>query len=1035
MLITPALFSSYAVAANGAMAGWRDADLAEGTHLRVVPHRSVGLPTTPLVFWRIRVAPVADAIKEIYGGNLAAVGITPSGAGPVRVLLAPRSEDTVLVGVEAVPAGGAVRRIALLQPATGRVAMARSTAPWRVGGPLVHIAEITADGTFDLIVYAISQEGLQLPEPSQGALVGMPEFEGPWYSPRTDRPLEPSMDRVRRCAPLRPSIVQFPAGPFTPLGAAAAQLEGERIGEIEPMLKAALQQTVNAARREDRIKAQVDPARPLHGSEYVPMRSLLLQSVDPGVARYLGLMTMEPSTPADLALPHAWACAGLFALDLAEVPKAAVVQRFDEHAERARRFAARFARADAMVAAAPGLNLLPRVLSTAALVVPPPDLPPAPKVQLTWSRWIRTAGTSTEFQQGMEVPQAPTAPLVALARRSIAAWEPRNGLAVPPPDGKWQRTVLLGARRAQDGRSPPLDPGAGLLQDMQVPVSGAPWAYQLALGDLFGRFGTPTAFTVPVPPRPALPLPSVRAVPLYDTRLAEGTAPASPGKALIEVHVNSSQRQPAGALPLKTLRVEVKNAGDGSVRSIALDPASQQTYNEQFELQLKPTAPSPASMRGYKVTVTATVTDAGGNTRANVVSFDVADPRPPALPAKATALIWSSRPTAADDVQLALTLNAPAGSRWRVYITDVNTLAPQAADGPRAAAADAGAKSNSPLASSRDSFRLLTREPITAPGPLDYTTTLPRALETVQFLRFVPVTDQGAEGDFTKSPLVPVAVPRDSRPPAPRLALSWTKPDGLVQIDVLAHGMRALLEKEEPGLFTSPAAAAARPPEFRLRRASGPVADPLYARELAMGPGNKRVAQPTKWNKAENRFEGSFIDRDAKSYGLYYYWAEVRMPPERRVKVGVPEENPPGSVRGVDSSQMQDMPGLFSEASPALMVCPVPPKVPTLKASNLECSYRGDAMMWQLTLTVQGGPKTPPRAVGTFRVRTYIKTAGDGDWQALPNAVDLTDGACTVTYNGAGAVPAELRVSVELIDPVGRVAAPTTIIGERLNTS
>lgn len=1031
--VTPALFSSYAVGAtNRAGDAWVDADLVEGTHLRVVPHTAVGLPLTPLILWKVGVRQLTQVSLWAAGGTVAGTRVTPSRpGGPVRLLIGTSARDAVIVGVEARPVGGTVARIALIEPATGRVASSRSSAPWRVGGPVVNSVDVWASGAFDLVVFAISQDELTFPDQRQSTLLGIPGLDARWYraQPTTAQAMEKSIDRVRRCAPLRPTIAQLPAGAFTPFGATAADQEEQRLREFESRLVDWLKQTVNAVRREDPVKVPASAAEPLHLASFVPMRALLVQALDPGVARYLGLMTMQPSGPAELAQDHAWACSGLFAFDVGRLPKSALLTNMQEHAARADEFARRFSGADVQLRDAQTHGLLPRVLTTAAMVVPPPDTPPAPAVKLAWSRWIRAkTGVSTAFQQGFEVQQAPLAPLVAIARRNGAQWEPRNGLAVEVT-GRFQRTLILGARRAQDGQPPPSDPSVGMLQDMNVPASGAPWLYQVALGDVFGRFGSPAQVNVPAPIRPPVPTPSVRALPVYSTAIAPGAAPASPGKAVIELHLTSSGQQPAGAHPLKSLRVTVQNAGDGTPRDFALDPTGMEPFKQQLVLPLKATAPSPPNARTFKVTVNATATDAAGRSSSTKVEFDVSDPRPPALPVTATGLIWSTRPGPAEDVELALTMPAPAGSRWRVYLTDANTVLGDAATGTRAAVADAGAKANNAKAKSRDSFRLLTREPVEASsnGTLTFSTLLPRALESVQFMRLVPLTGEGVEGDFEKSPLVPVAVPSDRRPPAPRIELSKDAA-GLVQVNLIAEGLAALLQDTEQGLFTNPVAAGARAPQFRLRRAVEAVAEPIYARELPISAGKRDL----RWSPERKRFEASFVDPDAKSYGRYFYWAEVRLPAERRVKPGVAESAPPGCVRGDVPTQMQDMPGLYSEASAALMVCPLPPNIPTLKPANVACTYRGNGNGWQLTVAVTNGPKTPPKPVGLFQVRVYVKTTTAPDWKPLPQTGNLADGSATLAYNETTAVPNDAFISVELIDPVGRVAAPLVVRGQRL---
>src|SRR5439155_22310825 len=95
----------------------------------------------------------------------------------------------------------------------------------------------------------------------------------------------------------------------------------------------------------------------------------------------------------------------------------------------------------------------------------------------------------------------------------------------------------------------------------------------------------------------------------------------------------------------------------------------------------------------------------------------------------------------------------------------------------------------------------------------------------------------GGEAKFDSCGVVPVAVPSDRTPPPPRVRASVDADTGAATVTITGLGLDLVeLEASEPGLFTEPPTADAVAPEFRLRRASGPVNDPVYAREIARGP-------------------------------------------------------------------------------------------------------------------------------------------------------------------------------------------------------
>ena len=121
-------------------------------------------------------------------------------------------------------------------------------------------------------------------------------------------------------------------------------------------------------------------------------------------------------------------------------------------------------------------------------------------------------------------------------------------------------------------------------------------------------------------------------------------------------------------------------------------------------------------------------------------------------------------------------------------------------------------------------------------------------------------------------------------------------------------------------------------------------------------------------------------------YVRYHYWAEVQLPPERRLPPGVAEVPlPAGSIEPTQPAQSQDAPGAYSAVSAPAVAMFVPAEVPALAADMVTATVGAGAVAgtWRLTLSVAGGPVAHVRAVGPFRVRLHLQVDG-GDWTPEP---------------------------------------------------
>ena len=555
-----------------------------------------------------------------------------------------------------------------------------------------------------------------------------------------------------------------------------------------------------------------------------------------------------------------------------------------------------------------------------------------------------------------------------------------------------------------------------IVADNGIEADGAPWMYRVALSDVFGRFGEPGDIAVPTPPRPAIPQPALRAhLTLAERDAGEGAAAA--GMLRLTLVVPALHEMTAGSRPLARAVV----AFDGATQDAAA-PQAGGTLAFDFAL------PALLPMESRSLIASARFEDDEATSGSlATLKIDICDPRSPPVPRTGIGIVWSSRPAPATDVEFRLRFTGVSGARYRAYLADARGLDIAMLDGgrprTRAEVAVDGAQRGLAGLGLRERFRLLTDPPLKpgADGSVLFETRLPRSLETVQFLRFVPLSQQGSEAAFESCPLLPLAVPSDRRPPAPRVEARVDPATALASVTVRAVGLDLVaLQAAEPGLFDAPPAADAAPPEYRLRRASGGVPDALYAREVGRGA----------LQRDGDDFVATLDDAPApgglSAYVRYHYWAEVRLPPERRLPPGVAEVAlPAGAIQPTQAAQQQDAPGAFSEVSAPAMAMFVPAEVPALAEDRVTATVGPGAAAgtWRLTLIVTGGPVASVRAVGPFRVRLHLRSDA-GDWLPEPGETALLDGALALTIERAAiAIPA-LSLALVLVDPIGREATP-----------
>jgi hypothetical protein len=1006
----------------------QDPDLPDGIHLRLLPSAIIGFPAAP--FAVVRLVPELVFVEEITWSDSNGIPL-PNGnldaANGYLVGDIAASQNTLDVALVVDPGPEFSGRVALVDR-LGHVLAESRQPPFAVAAPRVDRVVVEGHRSQSVIVHAwrlqrdslISALDAAAPDlilrlPIDGAL--------PWYG----RGLGDSvpLDRVTDAHPLRLTPADRPNGPFASLTAADERLRV--LAHKADILDACQRMLGDPATMPNAAQFPVPGADTSTPQVDVGIAGALLgQAMDPGIGRYLGLVgyLKDDHVEPDGLHPVAFAAVAPFPVDrfatlpddrpllgwLGDVDPA--VQRLSD---RMLDFTGGKDTLEAL-RAQHGSQIELRPLIAVAGAVPAPQPPMLPALQAGAARWLDGGGRpSQQFQQAIVVTNPPLGSLVALGRRDGGSWKTAHRtIDLPPPANPAKRALALLLGRTRE--RPPLR-ADGLVEDPSAPAS-ADISYRAALADLFGRFGPPQDLAVAEPARPAPPAPAPQVSVEYADPAQGMDGQQTPGRAIVEVPVPSVSLLAAGALDLATLEVSV----DGSaLPPVALPlPPPGTTKNVTVPVSLRALS---VGETGHAAIAAAFRDSAGTRSASAEVPISFTDQRHPPIVRTAPGLIWTSRPGPSSFVELRLIWGGQPHGHYRAYIADERSLGLTGAS--RAdLAADAEARDRTGTLP-RGRFRLLTDPPIEADadGRATLVELLPRALATVQIVRIVPLTPTGREAPFDGCGIVPVAVPTDRRPPPPRVTAQIVPGSRRATITIDAVGLDLVsLRAEQPGLFADPADPAATPPSFRLRRATGPVADPLYARPVQHGPlrvlhvGNDVIL------RAEVVDPGPL-----QPFVRYSYYAEVRMPPERRVASGAGESPTADGVTGPNPAQMTDLPRPFSAIStPATVLDPVG-QLP-LQLTAAEAAVTSVAGQVTATLSATAGPVAHPRAVGPYTVRIWER------WGTGPLALagpDLPLGDGTVEWRGqprpATSAAQPTTVSFVVRDPLGGEGAFTTL--------
>ncbi|MCC3328337.1 hypothetical protein [Nocardia abscessus] len=740
--------------------------------------------------------------------------------------------------------------------------------------------------------------------------------------------------------------------------------------------------------------------------------TLITAAADPGIARWLGLCTPAGVDLDDESVPMAWIGCGLWAARPSAVasggPPATTI---DDMRRSMGLCGPPTADVNFWISQAGGPDAIsPRQLAefgliglplfTPAVIGAVPDRPPPPQISADGpgpgghGQWT---GANT-YIQDLAIAGPPPANVVAFTRTVDGATSSLHAV-ITADDGTQRAVTLLPARRET------ITGCVGALTDPMVP-SDSSVTWHVAEGDEFGRWGKPASLDAQPPPRPPLPAPTGQISFAADFALRDAPPGLrSPGLITVSVDVPPPDALGAGCPPITTVSVNADTfdapfPDDKVTYTVAADATDVgQTVDRNIDVIFKSQAGNASS----------------------VLRVRVVDPRRPAPIVTAASILWTTRPNPAGSAEIDLRWSAaPGHAGYRVYLADERVIAAQLGVDPASSnratrAAALCEHQHQPM--KREAFTLITNTPLVAGGDGAVRLVHPvgGALQSVQFVRIVPVSGAEVEAPFNDCGLVPVAIPAPDAPPAAAVRVGGGGGGDQLTVEVDAHGVNAtVIERLQCGLPDAP--------EYRIQCSDAATGSYLYGALLDEGKLVAAAGYPDTYHASVP------ADTLAKlpAFISVALTAQVRYPAEVSTMPGaVPLPSPVGRTAG----PLDHQPSQWSAPSAPITV------MRTAPAPDYTATARRSAT--GVDLVVAGLPVNHPKQVAPWRLMLWRKTT-DGDMQLLhpANATLAVQPAVSASADG-WEVPTELRVHdtepqtegylAVLIDPLG-VAGPAKFV-------
>jgi hypothetical protein len=1014
-----------------------DSHARDGYHIRVYPSALLGLPIAPLLVYRIRFDKPQwrqDVVWIDSHGRVLTPPFDVTAGSPVHGYLPPAYHGAcgwfVMEG-NVLGSASLTIEAQVMTPRGWASVAARSAAPWVVTATPIERVTVSGSGRVERARWI---DLTRLPDNIDNAIaqLHLPVQQGRRYQAVAGDAYAYALGQATRIAPTRRALQEVPwvADPFAAPPWTADQ-EGDRVEALAADLVADLQALTDDTARQLDVRSEhpIEAGVPGGGTMSRPLLAgVLAAAQDPGIARFLGLLTWDDFPPFQKTMVHPYNGLVYHVLGYWEVEERdgeyGVVQTLSaaEQLEQGRAdifwplptevrvFKRKQGLKDELrsrgLKAPPG-ELGPVALLFTSVVVlaedPMPDVPSVPAITAigpTDPPW--QPGTAPAARRRVAISLGGLVPGagLAFARRSEALplWRPLN-----PPVDRWHTLIVPGAPATAD------EPGHGELGDRDAPPVEAD--YRLAQADSFGRWsawatGEIAAGVRPPPPRPVIEA-TFTPAPLPD----QPTDLPLAGTIRVSVAVPKPASLPPGAYLLDRVRilfdsVEVESRAPGSEPTVVVTPPGP---------PLAPTARQTVRVSAFWV-------DTAGQSSAESlpVSLNCYDLRTPPQVVMPNGLQYASRADATGHCRAEIAWPVLAGqSRFRVYVAHETTLRAQLeALGETALLAELDGMSppdravrlreNHPLFP-RNLFELLTDTPIEVTGTsARFEHALSGSLAGLSFYRVVAVADTNVEAPFEEADLLPVAVPNSPAPARPSLEIA--------SVNVpLADG------RSVPGIrvrITMPAGL--RPAvEYRLSRSTEETRDVRRMPLVASGalpaesavPGQAQVhtvllvGDPSP-GTPDPTVAGPYdetLPADIRIWMRYHFRADVRAAPE------------PGS----DVEGMRLVPGEWSAAALPVAVLVLAPEPPA-PATGLEFVSTENLLRWRHAEVLLG------RHAGTYVFDIYRMVPGEREtWLASVAGDAAGQGGRNPDGSGYFQVkdlrpPAGTRYRVVLSDPLGR---------------
>ncbi len=797
-----------------------DPHLAKGGHLRLFPNPALGLPVAPILVsrtileadrlkrlgrhvieWRDSNGAVLTPPFDVVPGN-PVYGTLPPMPGArciwIQVDMTPQRQlppidPRVLTGITLgdrlrLPGGllGPLGRnpadvfrplrlaglqLAQIEPSLlgPAVVQSRSAAPYMLAGSHIARIRVSGSGTVRGVTW-IDANSLKGENGKRWTMWSLPHDSAPRYLSLPD-PKGRAKDRVGNGAPQREALYDAPASvPATaPVFADPADHDLTRVlkrydGDLEKAvdrlvgdLSAPQSELFDAVASRDEISGRVV------GTINVNLLAAVqLASVDPGMARWLGMADTDPEVRGlpTQALVLYWIDSwwdgravptkGLFGRLLGTDILGA---RGDPELFR-RTFDGKVP--DAVRSLVNLGTIIPLIVGL------PPDRPSRPGLgALVGGAWNTTLVPPAAARQ-VTVPLSGLMGANELAFARVGGAGPEALHEKAPDGGK----LPISAALLPDAMAP----GLGEVYDRMSPPD--PIRYRVAQADWFGRWSEWNEAQSPaaVRPRPPRPVPELfygqPAIPdpVHDAPLA--------GTIRVRVAVPQPLQLPPGSHVVTTLEMTL----NGGVPELVAVPGGA------LELDLSRAGPALARCATGAITLTCRWRDSVGvfSDPSPEMGRDIKDPRPPAPIVISQLLAYGSRPdvTGKSRIQLNWT-NSPGQATTRVYQSDETTLltvlekagaSTQAIRDAIAAAPDPAARAAIFVANKarfgRTAFELVNPDLFTAQA---FEHKVSGSLRVLVFYRIVPVSAASVEGPIGDSGLVPYGIPNSGPPATPLL--------------------------------------------------------------------------------------------------------------------------------------------------------------------------------------------------------------------------------------------------------------------------